>query len=131
MTKEERGNKGVSLTTYISLAGKYCVLMPNKPLQNGISRKISNHDERKRLKDIINSLLSGKNKETSSVIARTAGVGHTSLEIKKDYEYLVKLWNRIREATLKANAPSFIHQEDGLILKTIRDMFDRNAGPLS
>lgn len=127
VTKEERGNKGVSLTTYISLAGKYCVLMPNKPLQNGISRKISNHDERKRLKDIINSLLSGKNKETSSVIARTAGVGHTSLEIKKDYEYLVKLWNRIREATLKANAPSFIHQQDGLILKTIRDMFDRNV----
>jgi ribonuclease E len=127
VTKEERGNKGVSLTTYISLAGKYCVLMPNKPLQNGISRKISNHDERKRLKDIINSLLSGKNKETSSVIARTAGAGHTSLDIKKDYEYLVKLWNRIREATLKANAPSFIHQEDGLILKTIRDMFDRNV----
>jgi len=127
VTKEERGNKGVSLTTYISLAGKYCVLMPNKPLQNGISRKISNQDERKRLKDIINSLLSSKNKETSSVIARTAGVGHTSLEIKKDYEYLVKLWNRIREATLKANAPSFIHQEDGLILKAIRDMFDRNV----
>jgi ribonuclease E len=127
VTKEERGNKGVSLTTYISLAGKYCVLMPNKPLQNGISRKISNQDERKRLKDIINSLLSSKNKETSSVIARTAGVGHTSVEIKKDYEYLVKLWNRIREATLKANAPSFIHQEDGLILKTIRDMFDRNV----
>ncbi len=127
VTKEERGNKGVSLTTYISLAGKYCVLMPNKPLQNGISRKISNQDERKRLKEIINSLLSSKNKETSSVIARTAGVGHTSLEIKKDYEYLVKLWNKIREATLKTNAPSFIHQEDGLILKTIRDIFDRNV----
>ncbi len=127
VTKEERGNKGVSLTTYISLAGKYCVLMPNKPSQNGISRKISNHDERKRLKDIINSLVSGRNKESSSVIARTAGAGHTSLDIKKDYEYLVKLWNRVREATLQANAPSFIHQEDGLILKTIRDMFDRNV----
>ena len=127
VTKEERGNKGVSLTTYISLAGKYCVLMPNKPSQNGISRKISNYDERKRLKDIINSLVSGRNKESSSVIARTAGAGHTSLDIKKDYEYLAKLWNRIREATLQANAPSFIHQEDGLILKTIRDMFDRNV----
>jgi ribonuclease E len=127
VTKEERGNKGVSLTTYISLAGKYCVLMPNKPSQNGISRKISNHDERKRLKNIINSLVSGRNKESSSVIARTAGAGHTSLDIKKDYEYLVKLWNRVREATLQANAPSFIHQEDGLILKTIRDMFDRNV----
>lgn len=127
VTKEERGNKGVSLTTYISLAGKYCVLMPNKPLQTGISRKISNYDERKRLKDIINSLVSGRNKESSSVIARTAGAGHTSLDIKKDYEYLVKLWNKIRDATLQANAPSFIHQEDGLILKTIRNMFDRNV----
>ncbi len=127
VTKEERGNKGASLTTYISLAGKYCVLMPNKPSQNGISRKISNYDERKRLRDIINSLVSGRNKESSSVIARTAGAGHTSLDIKKDYEYLAKLWNRIREATLRANAPSFIHQEEGLILKTIRDMFDRNV----
>lgn len=127
VTKEERGNKGASLTTYISLAGKYCVLMPNKPSQNGISRKISNYEERKRLKEIINSLSFGRNKETSSIIARTAGVGHTSLEIKKDYEYLAKLWNRIREATLKSKAPSFIHQEDGLILKTIRDMFDRNV----
>ena len=127
ITKEERGNKGASVTTYISLAGKYCVLMPNKPSQNGISRKISNHEERKRLKDIINNLSSGRNKDTSSIIARTAGAGHTSLEIKKDYEYLAKLWNRIREATLKAKAPSFIHQEDGLILKTIRDMFDRNV----
>lgn len=127
VTKEERGNKGVSMTTYISLAGKYCVLLPNKPSQNGISRKISNHDERKRLKEIISSLSSGRNNDTSSVIARTAAVGHTSLEIKKDYEYLAKLWNRIREATLKSKAPCFIHQEDGLILKTIRDMFDRNV----
>lgn len=79
VTKEERGTKGVSLTTYISLAGKYCVLMPNKPLQNGISRKISNHEERKRLKDIINSLNSGKSRETSSLIARTAvGRAHFS-----------------------------------------------------
>ena len=127
VTKEERGNKGASLTTYISLAGKYCVLMPNKPSQNGISRKISSYEERKRLKDIINSLNVGRNKESSSVIARTAGAGHTSLDIKKDYEYLAKLWNRIREATLKAKAPSFIHQEEGLILKTIRDLFDRNV----
>ena len=125
-TKEERGNKGASLTTYISLAGKYCVLMPNKPSHNGISRKISNHDERKRLKKIINDL-ADKGSSTSSVIARTAGAGHTTLEIKKDYDYLVKLWNKIREATLKSNAPSFIHQEDGIILKTIRDMFDRNV----
>lgn len=127
VTKEERGNKGASLTSYISLAGKYCVLMPNKAAQNGISRKISNYDERKRLKDIINSLTGSKDKESSSVIARTAGTGHTKLDIKRDYDYLVRLWNKIREATLKAKAPCFIHQEDGVILKTIRDMFDRNV----
>lgn len=125
-TKEERGNKGASLTTYISLAGKYCVLMPNKPSQNGISRKISNHDERKRLKKIINDLAE-KGNNCSSVIARTAGAGHTTLEIKKDYDYLARLWNKIREATLKSKAPCFIHQEDGIILKTIRDMFDRDV----
>lgn len=125
-SKEERGNKGASLTTYISLAGKYCVLMPNKPSQNGISRKISNHDERKRLKRIINDLAE-KGNSSSSVIARTAGAGHTTLEIKKDYDYLAKLWNKIREANLKSKAPCFIHQEDGIILKTIRDMFDRNV----
>jgi ribonuclease E len=127
VTKEERGNKGASLTTYISLAGKYCVLMPNKGAQNGISRKISNNEERRRLKDIINSLTGTKDKENSSVIARTAGTGHTKLDIKRDYDYLVRLWNKIREATLKAKAPCFIHQEDGVILKTIRDMFDRNV----
>lgn len=125
-SKEERGNKGASLTTYISLAGKYCVLMPNKPSQNGISRKISNHDERKRLKKIINDLAE-KGNSCSSVIARTAGAGHTTLEIKKDYDYLARLWNKIREATIKSKAPCFIHQEDGVILKTIRDMFDRNV----
>lgn len=125
-TKEERGNKGASLTTYISLAGKYCVLMPNKPSQNGISRKISNNDERKRLKKIINDLAE-KSNSSSSVIARTAGAGHTTLEIKKDYDYLARLWNKIREATLKSKAPCFIHQEDGIILKTIRDMFDRDV----
>ena len=126
-TKEERGNKGASLTTYISLAGKYCVLMPNKPSNNGISRKISNHDERKRLKKIINDLISSGGNKASSVIARTAGAGHTTLEIKRDYDYLAKLWNKIREATLQSKAPCFIHQEDGILLQTIRDMFDRNV----
>ncbi|RTK93640.1 MAG: Rne/Rng family ribonuclease [Rickettsiales bacterium] len=126
-TKEERGNKGASMTTFISLAGKYCVLMPNKPSQNGISRKISNADERKRLKKIINDLAIQPNNKSFSVIARTAGAGHTTLELKKDYDYLAKLWNKIREMTLKSKAPCFIHQEDGIILKTIRDMFDRNV----
>jgi ribonuclease E len=127
VTKEERGNKGASMTTFISLAGKYCVLMPNKPSQNGISRKISNAEERKRLKKIINDLASKTENKSFSVIARTAGAGHTTLEIKKDYDYLAKLWNKIRETTLQSKAPCFIHQEDGIILKTIRDMFDRNV----
>ena len=126
-TKEERGNKGASMTTFISRAGKYCVLMPNKPSQNGISRKISNAEERKRLKKIINDLFSKTENKSFSVIARTAGAGHTTLEIKKDYDYLAKLWNKIRETTLQSQAPCFIHQEDGIILKTIRDMFDRNV----
>ena len=127
VTKEERGNKGASFTTFISLAGKYCVLMPNKGLQNGVSRKIQNFEERKRLKDIIKSLISDKDKSTSSVIARTAATGHSKLDLKKDYDYSVRLWNKIREATLKATAPSFIHQEEGVIIKTIRDMFDRHV----
>jgi ribonuclease E len=126
-TKEERGNKGASMTTYISLAGKYCVLMPNTASQNGVSRKISNLDERKRLKKIINDLVSKVDNKSFSIIARTAGIGHTTLELKKDYDYLAKLWNKIRETTLVSKAPCFIHQEDGIILKTIRDMFDRNV----
>ncbi len=126
-TKEERGNKGASFTTYISLAGKYCVLMPNKSSQNGISRKISNQEERKRLKKIISDLISTTNNKASSVIARTAGAGLTTLEIKQDYDYLAKLWNKIREITLQSKAPCFIHQEDGIVLKTIRDTFDRNV----
>ncbi|MCP5370069.1 MAG: Rne/Rng family ribonuclease [Rickettsiaceae bacterium] len=127
VTKEERGNKGAALTTYISLAGKYCVLMPNTNSQNGISRKISNIDERKRLKRIINELSKNNNSKTYSIIARTAGLGHTTIELKKDYDYLARLWNKIRETTLKCSAPSFIHQEDGILLKTIRDMFDHNV----
>ncbi|WPY00744.1 Rne/Rng family ribonuclease [Candidatus Trichorickettsia mobilis] len=130
LVKEERGNKGASLTTYISFAGKYCVLMPNKSSQNGVSRKISNSDERKRLKNIISQLATENNNESSSVIIRTAGIGRTTLEIKRDYNYLVKLWNKIREVTLKSIAPCFIHQEEGIIQKTIRDMFDHNVKEL-
>lgn len=127
VTKEERGNKGAALTTYISLAGKYCVLMPNTSSQNGISRKISNADERKRLKRIINELSQNNSSKTYSIIARTAGLGHTTVELKKDYDYLAKLWNQIRETTLQCSAPSFVHQEDGILLKTIRDMFDHSV----
>lgn len=126
-TKEERGNKGASFTTFISIAGRYCVLMPNKPLQNGISRKISNADERKRLKKIITDLTSSIDQGAASVIARTAAIGHSTLEIKRDYDCLTRLWNRIREATLKSKAPCFIHEEEGIIQKTLRDIFDNHV----
>lgn len=128
VTKEERGNKCASFTTYISLAGKYCVLMPNKSAQNGVSRKISNADERKRLKNIISKIINNENvKNISSVIVRTAGKGCTTLDLKKDYNYLVKLWNKIRKTTIKFPAPCFIHAEDSIIRKTIRDMCDHSV----
>ncbi|MEG8229907.1 Rne/Rng family ribonuclease [Candidatus Rickettsia tasmanensis] len=126
VTKEERGNKCAAFTTYISLAGKYCVLMPNKGLQNGISRKISNGEERKRLKDILNKIVSG-DKNTYSIIVRTAGRGSSTLDLKKDYNYLARLWNKIRKSTIKFPAPCFIHEEDSIIRKTIRDMCDHNV----
>ncbi|WP_218460769.1 ribonuclease E/G [Rickettsia sp. TH2014] len=126
VTKEERGNKCAAFTTYISLAGKYCVLMPNKGSQNGISRKISNGEERKRLKDILNKIVSG-DKNAYSVIVRTAGKGSSALDLKKDYNYLARLWNKIRKSTIKFPAPCFIHEEDSIIRKTIRDMCDHNV----
>ncbi len=124
VTKEERANKGASFTTFISLVGKYCVLMANTPLQNGVSRKISNADERKRLKNIVSKITANNNSSGSSIIIRTAGAGCTTLDIKRDYDYLARLWNKIRENTLKSVAPCFIHEEDGLIQKVIRDMCD-------
>ncbi|EER22091.1 MULTISPECIES: Rne/Rng family ribonuclease [spotted fever group] len=126
VTKEERGNKCAAFTTYISLAGKYCVLMPNKGSQNGISRKISNGEERKRLKDILNKIVSG-DKNAYSIIVRTAGRGSSTLDLKKDYNYLARLWNKIRKSTIKFPAPCFIHEEDSIIRKTIRDMCDHNV----
>lgn len=124
--KEERGNKGASFSSYLSLAGKYCVLMPNRPEQNGISKKIASISERKRLRDIVSSLTSDDSR-VASVIVRTAGVGKTTYEIKRDYDYLARLWNRIREATMKSRAPAFIHMEDGIIQKTVRNMLDHTV----
>lgn len=126
VTKEERGNKCAAFTTYISLVGKYCVLMPNKGSQNGISRKISNGEARKRLKDILNKIVSG-DKNAYSVIVRTAGRGSSTLDLKKDYNYLARLWNKIRKSTIQVPAPCFIHEEDSIIRKTIRDMCDHNV----
>jgi ribonuclease E len=122
--KEARGNKGASFTSYISLAGKYCVLIPNSEGNNGVSRKIANVEERRRLKNIVDDMMQDPK---SSVILRTAAVKRTSYEIKRDYDYLVRLWNKIREVTLQSTAPAFIHMEEDIIYKTIRDMYDHNT----
>jgi len=118
--KEERGNKGVSLTTYMSLAGRYCVLMPNSPKAGGISRKISSGEDRRRLKEISADL---KNMGGMSAIIRTAGIDRERTEIKRDYDYLLKLWNNIREQTLSSNAPALIYEEGDIIKRTIRDLY--------
>lgn len=121
VTKEERGNKGAALTTYISLAGRYCVLMPNTPKGSGVSRKITNRKDREKLKKIVSEL----HIENGSTVIRTAGVGHTKTEIKKDFAYLTNVWNEIRETTLKSSAPCMIHEEAGIIKRSLRDMYSK------
>ncbi len=123
VVKEERGNKGAALTTYLSLAGRYCVLMPNTSRGGGISRKISDNADRKRLKEVVESLNLA---EGMGVIIRTAGFSRTKAEIKRDYEYLLRLWERIREETLKSAAPALIYEEGNLIKRAIRDLYDKD-----
>jgi ribonuclease E len=119
--KEERGNKGATFTSFISLAGRYCVLMPNSERQGGISKRIDDIEDRKRLKSIIDGL----NTPTgASVIVRTAGAAKSKVDIKRDYDYLVRLWNSIREHIITSKAPAFIHAEGDLIKRTIRDLYD-------
>ncbi len=119
--KEERGNKGVSLTTFISLAGRYCVLMPNSPKDGGISRRISSSEDRRRLKELITEM---KLARGMSVIIRTAGTDRTRAEIKRDFEYLVRLWETIREITLGSTAPALVYEEGDLIKRSIRDLYN-------
>jgi len=119
INKEERGLKGSALTTFLSFAGRYCVLMPNSLNNDGISRKIDDAEERKKLKDIIESI---NIPEKMSVIIRTAGIGKTKKEISKDLDFLTSEWNKIREKTLKSSAPTLIYEEGNLIKRTIRDM---------
>ncbi len=123
VVKEERGNKGAALTTYISLAGRYCVLMPNSTHSGGISRKISNQSDRRRLKSLISSL---SLTQDMGLIIRTAGMQRTKTEIKRDCDYLLRLWNGIRELTLKSVAPACIYEEGNLIKRTIRDLYNRD-----
>lgn len=121
--KEERGNKGAALTTYLSLAGRYCVLMPNNARGGGVSRKITNAADRKRLKGIVAKLPLPTG---MSVIVRTAGKERTSLEIKRDYDYLIKTWVQIRDTTMESSAPALIHEEGNLIKRALRDMYTRD-----
>jgi ribonuclease E len=126
--KEQRGNKAASFTTFLSLAGKFCVLMPNTPKQSGISRRIINQEERKRLKSIVANITAEEQANTSSIIVRTAGIDRTSTEIQKDYEYLIRTWNKIRSSAIKSIAPIALHIEEEIIPKTIRDMLDDKVG---
>ena len=123
VVKEERGNKGAALTTYLSLAGRYCVLMPNTARGGGISRKITNAPDRKKLKEIANEIDVPKG---AGLIIRTAGAKRTKTEIKRDYEYLQRLWEQIRELTLKSIAPAKIYEEGDLIKRSIRDLYNRD-----
>ncbi|MCK0148904.1 Rne/Rng family ribonuclease [Marivita sp. S6314] len=122
VVKEERGNKGAALTTYLSLAGRYCVLMPNTARGGGISRKITNAPDRKKLKEIANEI---DVPQGAGLIIRTAGAKRTKTEIKRDYEYLQRLWEQIRELTLKSIAPAKIYEEGDLIKRSIRDLYNR------
>ena len=123
VVKEERGNKGAALTTYLSLAGRYCVLMPNTARGGGISRKITNAADRKKLKEIANEI---EVPQGAGLIVRTAGAKRTKAEIKRDYEYLQRLWEQIRELTLKSIAPAKIYEEGDLIKRSIRDLYNRD-----
>ena len=122
VVKEERGNKGAALTTYLSLAGRYCVLMPNTARGGGISRKITNAADRSKLKEIATSIDVPKG---AGLIIRTAGAKRTKTEIKRDYEYLQRLWEQIRELTLQSIAPAKIYEEGDLIKRSIRDLYNR------
>lgn len=123
VVKEERGNKGAALTTYLSLAGRYCVLMPNTAHGGGISRKISSAADRKRLKSIMSDL---KLPPTMGCIVRTAGLQRTKTEIKRDFDYLARLWDEIRENTLKSSAPALVYGDSDLIKRAIRDIYNRD-----
>jgi len=123
INKEERGNKGAAVSSYISLPGRYCVLMPNSPRGGGVSRKVGNMKDRKKLKKILSDL---DIPEGMSVILRTAGVERSKVEIKRDLDYLLKLWNDIRGLTLQSTAPAMVHEEGNLIKRAVRDLYKRD-----
>jgi ribonuclease E len=123
VVKEERGNKGAALTTYLSLAGRYSVLMPNTARGGGISRKITNAQDRKRLKEVVQDL---EVPQGMGVILRTAGESRTKAEIKRDYEYLMRLWETVRTLTLQSTAPALVYEEGSLIKRSVRDLYNKD-----
>jgi len=123
VVKEERGNKGAALTTYLSLAGRYSVLMPNTARGGGISRKITNISDRKRLKEVVSDL---EVPQGMGVILRTAGANRTKAEIRRDYEYLMRMWENVRSLTLSSIAPSLVYEEGSLIKRSIRDLYNKD-----
>ncbi len=123
VVKEERGNKGAALTTYLSLAGRYSVLMPNTARGGGISRKITSMSDRKRLKQVVSDL---EVPEGMGVILRTAGAARTRAEVKRDFEYLLRLWENVRELTLRSTAPALVYEEGSLIKRSIRDLYNKD-----
>ncbi len=128
VVKEERGNKGAALTTYLSLAGRYCVLMPNTARGGGISRKITNVSDRKRLKEIASNL---EVAQGMGLIVRTAGANRTKAEIKRDYEYLLRLWENVRDLTLESSAPNLVYEEGSLIKRSIRDLYSKDVDSIT
>ena len=124
VVKEERGNKGAALTTYLSLAGRYCVLMPNTSRGGGISRKITNAADRKRLKSITSEF---EIPQGAGLIVRTAGAKRTKTEVRRDFEYLTKLWQQIVGKTMESMAPALIHEEGHLVLRAVRDLYDKDV----
>ena len=123
VVKEERGTKGAALTTYLSLAGRYSVLMPNTARGGGISRKITNVQDRKRLKEIAQEL---EVPEGMGVILRTAGAARTKTEVKRDFEYLLRMWETVRDVTLKSSAPTLVYEEGSLVKRSIRDLYSKD-----
>src|SRR5262245_13122246 len=122
VVKEERGTKGAALTTYLSLAGRYSVLMPNTARGGGISRKITSAEDRRRLKDIAQEL---EVPEGMGVILRTAGASRTKTEVKRDFEYLLRVWETVRDLTLKSTAPTLVYEEGSLVKRSIRDLYNK------
>ena len=123
VVKEERGTKGAALTTYLSLAGRYSVLMPNTARGGGISRKVTNADDRRRMKEIAEAL---QVPEGMGVILRTAGAKRTDAEVQRDFEYLLRLWETVRDLTLKSTAPCLVYEEGSLVKRSIRDLYHKD-----